>query len=61
MLHTHVTFGTPGLAGHVPQPGTDEHQGGVAIGEGANHPGSVADLPVKPFNDVIASDLLPKN
>ena len=34
------------------QPGTDQHEGGVAVRETAYHPSAAADLPVQPFNDV---------
>ena len=40
------------------QPGTDQHEGGVAVREAAHHTGTAADLQVEPFNDVISTDRL---
>ena len=44
---------------HMAQPGTDQHEGGVAVREAAHHTGTAADLPVKPFHDVISTDTGP--
>ena len=33
MLHVHVLFVAPLGAGHMAQPGTDQHEGGVAVRE----------------------------
>ena len=41
------------------QPGTDQHEGGVAVREAAHHTGTAADLPVEPLNDVIGTDASP--
>jgi len=43
----------------VAQTSRNEHQGGVAIGEGAHHPGSSADLTQDALKRVIGSDPLP--
>ena len=37
MLHIHVLLVTPLGAGHMAQPGTDQHEGGVAVREAAHH------------------------
>ena len=59
MLHVHVLFIAPLGAGHIAQAGTDQHEGGVAIREGAHHPGSAADFPVEPLNNVVGPDAGP--
>ena len=59
MLHVHVLLVAPLGTGHMAQPGTDQHEGGVAVREAAHHTGTAADLPVKPFHDVISTDTGP--
>ena len=59
MLHVHVLPVAPLGTGHMAQPGTDQHEGGVAVREAAYHAGTAADLPVEPFNDVIGTDAGP--
>ena len=59
MLHVHVLLVAPLGAGHMAQPGTDQHEGGVAVRETAYHPSAAADLPVQPFNDIISTDAGP--
>ena len=44
VLHIHVLFVAPLGAGHMAQPGTDQHQSRVAIRETAHYTGSVANL-----------------
>ena len=39
VLHVHVFFAAPLGARHMAQPGADQHQGGVAIGECPHHTG----------------------
>ena len=56
VLHIHVLFVAPLGAGHMAQPGADQHQSGVAIRECTNHTGTSADLPVQPFNHVVRAD-----
>ena len=51
MLHTHVFLVTPLGTGHMPQSGADQHQGRIAVVEGANYSRSPADLPVQAFNN----------
>ena len=50
MLHVHVLLVAPLGAGHMEQPGTDQHEGGVAVREAAHHTGSAANFPVEPIN-----------
>ena len=50
MLHVHVLLVAPLGAGHMAQPGTDQHKGGIAVRETAHHTGTAADLPVESFN-----------
>lgn len=38
---------------------TDQYEGGIAIRETAHHTGTVADLPVQPFNNIISVDVSP--
>ena len=38
------------------QPGTDQHEGGVAVWETAHHTGTAAELPVEPFYGIIGTD-----
>ena len=59
MLHVHVLLAAPLGAGHMAQPGTDQHEGGIAIREAAHHTGTAADLPVESFNNVIGTDASP--
>ena len=59
MLHVHVLLVAPLGAGHMAQPGTDQHKGGIAVRETAHHTGTAADLPVESLNDVIGTDASP--
>ena len=59
VLHVHVLLVAPLGTGHMAQPGTDQHEGGVAVRETAHHAGMVADFPVEPLNDVIGTDAGP--
>ena len=59
MLHVHVFFAAPLGARHMAEPGTDQHQGRVAIGECPHHPRPSADLPVQPLNHVVGADARP--
>ena len=59
MLHVHILLVAPLGTGHMAQPGTDQHEGGVAVRETAHHAGMVADFPVEPLNDVIGTDASP--
>ena len=59
VLHAHVFLVPPLGACDMAQAGTDQHQGRITIGEGANHAGAPPDLPVQPLNDVVRADLYP--
>ena len=56
MLHIHVFLVTPLGAGHMAQPGADQHQSRIAIREGSHHTGAAADLPDQPLNYIIGTD-----
>ena len=59
MLHVHVLLVAPLGAGHMAQPGTDQHKGGVSIRETSHYTSAAADLPVESFNNVIGTDASP--
>ena len=59
MLHVHVFFAAPLGARHMAEPGTDQHQGRVAIGECPHHPRPSADLTVQPLDHVAGTDARP--
>ena len=59
MLYVHVLPAAPLGTGHMAEPGTDQHEGGVAVRETAYHPGAAADLPVEPFYDIVGTDANP--
>ena len=59
VLHIHILLISPLSSGHMTQPGTDQHECGIAVREAANHTGVAADLPVQPFNDIISTDASP--
>lgn len=56
VLHVHVLLVAPLSTRHMPQPGADQHKGGVSVRETPNDPGAAADLPVEPFNDIVGTD-----
>ena len=41
------------------QPGTDQHEGRVAVWKTTHHTGAATDLPVQPLNDIVGSDASP--
>ena len=45
--------------GHMAQPGTDQHKGGIAFWETTCHTGAAAVLPVQPFHDVVGANTSP--
>ena len=59
VLHVHVLLVAPLGAGHMAQPGADQHEGGVAVRETAHYPSTAANLPVQPFNDIVGADTSP--
>ena len=54
-----MCFFAPLGASHMAQPGTDQHQGRVAVWEAAHHTSAAADLPVQPLNDIVGTDTGP--
>ena len=46
VLHIHVLLVTPLGAGHMAQPGTDQHQSRVSVREATYHTGAASELPV---------------
>ena len=59
MLHVHVFLVAPLGAGHMAESGTDQHEGRIAIGESAHHPGAAAELPVETLDHVVRADACP--
>lgn len=59
VLHVHVRLVAPLGAGHMSQPGTDQHERGVAVRETACHTGTVVDLLVQSLNDIVGADTGP--
>ena len=59
VLHVHVLLVAPLGAGHMAQPGADQHEGGVAVRETAHHTGAAADLPVESLNYIVGTDASP--
>ena len=59
MLHVHVFLAAPLGARHMAEPGADQHQGGVAIGECPHHTGAPTDLTVQPLDHVVGTDASP--
>ena len=56
VLHVHVFFTAPLCARHMAEPGTDQHQGGVAVRECPHHAGPAADFPVQPLNHIVGAN-----
>ena len=59
VLHVHVLLVAPLGAGHMAQPGADQHEGGVAVLETAHHTGAAADLPVESLNYIVGPNASP--
>ena len=59
VLHVHVLLVAPLGAGHMAQPGTDQHKAELPSGKPAHHTGTAADLPAESFNNVIGTDASP--
>ena len=59
VLHVHVLLAAPLGTCHMAEPGADQHQGGVAIGECPHHPRPSADLTVQPLDHVVGADARP--
>ena len=59
VLHVHVFLVAPLGARHMAEPGADQHQSGVAIGECPHHTGAPTDLTVQPLDHVVGADARP--
>ena len=59
VLHVHVLLVAPLGAGHMAQPGTDQHKGRVAVWETAYYTSAAADLTVQPLNNIVGADASP--
>ena len=59
VLHVHVLLVAPLGASHMAQPGTDQHEGRVAVRKAAYHTSAAADLSVQPLNDIVGADTGP--
>ena len=59
VLQVHVFFAAPLGARHMAEPGADQHQSGVAIGECPPHTGAPTDLTVQPLDHVVGTDAGP--
>ena len=42
------------------RPGTDRHEGGIAVREAAYHTSTAVDFPIQPHNDIIGTDASPE-
>ena len=59
VLHVHVLLVAPLGTGYMAQPGTDQHESGIAIWEAPHHTGAATNLPVQPFNNIVGADTSP--
>ena len=59
VLHVHVFLVAPLGARHMAEPGTDQHQGGIAIRERPYHTGTSANLTVQPLDHIVGADTCP--
>ena len=59
VLHIHVLLVAPLGAGHMAQPGADQHEARVSVREPAHLPGTPADLPLQPLHDIVGPDASP--
>ena len=59
VLHVHVLLVAPLGAGHMVQPGTDQHESRMAVRETAYHTSAAADLTVQPLNNIVGADASP--
>ena len=59
MLHVHVFLAALLSACDMAQAGADEHQRGIAVGEGPYDAGSPPDLTVQTLNDIVGTDFQP--
>ena len=56
MFHVHVLLVAPLGTSHVAESGTDQHESRVTVRETTHYSGPAADLPVKPFHDIVGAD-----
>ena len=56
MLHVHILLVAPLGTGHMAQPGTDQHEGGVVVREDAYHTDPAANLPIRPLNHFVGAN-----
>ena len=59
VLHVHVFLVAPLGARHMAEPGADQHQSGIAIGECPHHTGAPTDLTVQPLDHIVGADTRP--
>lgn len=59
VLHIHVLLVAPLGTGHIAQPGTNQHEGRVAVRKTTHHTNAAADFPVQSFNGIVGSDMSP--
>lgn len=59
MLYVHVLPAAPLGTGHMAEPGTGQHEGGITVRKTAHHVRSATDFPVKPFYDIVGTDANP--
>ena len=59
VLHVHVFLVATLGARHMAEPGADQHQSGVAIGERPHHTGAPTDLTVQPLDHIVGTDARP--
>lgn len=59
MLHIHVLLVAPLGAGHMAQPGTDQHQSRVAVWATTHELGTATDLSIQSFNNIVGVDASP--
>ena len=55
MFHIHVLLVAPLGAGHMAQPGTDQHQSRVAVWVTTHELGTATDLSIQSFNNIVGS------
>ena len=58
-LHAHVLLVAPLSAGHMAQPGTDQHEDRTAVRETAHYTSTATDIPVEPLDDIVGADTCP--
>lgn len=59
VFRVQVPLAVPLNTGYMERPGTERHEGRVAIGETAHHTGAAANLPVERFYGIVGTDASP--